>query len=106
MGLLAHVYGPRKKNASLKRRACGVSASENVDRVGLGSIQIATGSGRQVEAKGVDPILAAHEHVATMHQGDGLDDRQPQSMIGATVAARGVDPVEAFEQPRKMLPGN
>ncbi|MDB5995627.1 MAG: hypothetical protein JWP42_2763 [Pseudomonas sp.] len=60
----------------------------------------------KVDAEGVHAVIAAHEHVAAMHQRNRLDDRQAQTVVVATVAARCVDPVEAFEQSGQMFAGN
>ncbi len=46
-----------------------------------------TGSKRQIDAEGIDALLAADKYGAAVHQGDGLDDGQAQAVIGAAVAA-------------------
>jgi len=44
-------------------------------------------SDRQMHAKGIHAMVAVHEHIAAMHQGNRLDDGQAQPMVVATVAA-------------------
>ena len=51
-------------------------------------------------------MVTAHKHIPAMHQRNRLDDRQPQPMVIAAVAARSIDPVEALEQTRQVLAGN
>ena len=63
-------------------------------------------SDRQINPEGIHPPITAHKHIAAMHQRNRLDDRQPQPMIVAAVAARRIDPIKALEQPRQMLAGN
>ena len=41
----------------------------------------------QMHAKGIHAMVAAHEHIAAMHQGNRLDDGQAQPVVVATVAA-------------------
>ena len=72
---------------------------EDRDRWILGSLRnpsgmnpLATGDFNQrlngeVDAEGIHPPITAHKHIPTMHQRNRLDDRQPQPMVIATVAA-------------------
>ncbi|MNM97757.1 hypothetical protein D3C81_1102710 [compost metagenome] len=63
-------------------------------------------SDRKMNPERIHPMVTAHEHIAAMHQCNRLDDGQPKAMIVAAVAARGIDPVEAFEQPWQVFAGN
>jgi hypothetical protein len=64
------------------------------------------GSDGKVNAEGIHAVITAHKHIAAMHQRNRLDDRQPQAVVVATVAARRIDPVKTLEQPWQMLAGN
>ena len=44
-------------------------------------------STRQIDPERVLSVLAAREHTPAVHQCNGLDDCQPQPVIGAAVAA-------------------
>jgi len=44
-------------------------------------------SDRQINPESIHPPITAHKHIPTMHQRNRLDDRQPQPMVIAAVAA-------------------
>ena len=44
-------------------------------------------SDRQMHTKGIHPMVTAHEHIPAMHQGNRLDDGQPQPVVVAAVGA-------------------
>ena len=57
------------------------------ERTVTAKAKIAGMSDREMDTEGIHPMIAAHEHIAAMHQRNRLDDGQPQAVIVAAVAA-------------------